>query len=178
MQGVFKARTSSCPEGMWDLHLLVAAFPAEDGVSLAMSSMLMQADWTGSVQLRSKDPTELPEVTEFDLAADTDLDRALEGVALARRLAASEALDGLVAEELAPGPDVTREELRSRGRGGLTNYFHPVATCAMGPVADSTGRVHGFENLHVVDASIIPRPLRSSPHLSVLALAERAADRL
>jgi choline dehydrogenase len=178
MQGIFKARTSTCPEGSWDLHLLVAAFPDDDGLSLGMSSMLMQADWTGSVQLRSKDPTELPEVAEFDLAADADLDRVLEGVSLARRLASSEAVDGLVAEELAPGADVTREELRSRGRDGLTSYFHPVATCAMGPIADSSGLVHGFENLHVVDASIIPRPLRSSPHLTVLALAERAAERL
>jgi choline dehydrogenase len=178
LQGVLKTRTSTCPEGSCDLHLLAAAFPADDGVSLAMSSMLMQADWTGSVQLRSKDPTELPEVAEFDLAADTDLDRVLEGVSLARRLASSEALNGLVAEELAPGADVTREELRSRGRGGLTNYFHPVATCAMGPISDSSGRIHGFENLHVVDASIIPRPLQSSPHLTVLALAERAAERL
>jgi choline dehydrogenase len=48
----------------------------------------------------------------------------------------------------------------------------------MGPISDSSGRIHGFENLHVVDASIIPRPLRSSPHLTVLALAERAAERL
>jgi choline dehydrogenase len=99
-------------------------------------------------------------------------------VSLARRLASTKALEGLVAEELAPGPGVTREELRSRGRGGLTNYFHPVATCAMGPIVDSSGRVHDFENLHVMDASIIPRPLRSSPHLTVLALAERAAEHL
>jgi choline dehydrogenase len=178
LQGVIKARTSGCPEGSWDLHLLAAAFPAEGGVSLGMSSMLMQADWTGSVTLRSKDPTELPEVTALDLSADGDLDAVLEGVALARRLASSDALTDLVAEELAPGADVTPEELRGRGRAGLTNYFHPVATCAMGPVTDSSGRIHGLENVHVVDASVIPRPLRSSPHLSVLALAERAAERL
>jgi choline dehydrogenase len=178
LQGVIKARTSTCPEGTWDLHLLVGAFPTEDGGSLGMSSMLMRADWTGSVQLRSKDPTELPEVTEFDLSADSDLDGVLEGVALARRLASSDAMAGLVSEELAPGADVTPEELRSRGRSGLTNYFHPVATCAMGPVTDSSGQVHGLENLHVVDASVIPRSLRSSPHLTVLALAERAAERL
>jgi choline dehydrogenase len=178
LQGVIKARTSICPDGTWDLHLLAAAFPADDGVSLGMSSMLMQAEWTGSVTLRSKDPTKLPEVSELDLAAESDLDAVLEGVALARRLASSDALEGLVADELAPGDEMTPEDLRSRGRGGLTNYFHPVATCAMGPITDSLGQVHGFENLHVVDASVIPRPLRSSPHLTVLALAERAAERL
>jgi choline dehydrogenase len=83
-----------------------------------------------------------------------------------------------VADELAPGADATLEELRALGRAALTTYFHPVGTCAMGRVTDSTGKVRGFENLHVMDASIIPGPLRASPHLTVLALAERAADLL
>jgi choline dehydrogenase len=178
MQGVFKARSTGCPENTWDLHLLVAVFPAGDGVVLAMSSMLLQAEWSGTVRLRSSDPAELPEVTELNLFNDADLTAALEGVALARRLVGTEALTGLAGDELSPGADATPEEIRSRGRSGLTTYFHPVGTCAMGRVTDSSGRVNGFENLHVVDASIIPDPLRASPHLSVLALAERAAELL
>ena len=38
--------------------------------------------------------------------------------------------------------------------------YHPCGTCSMGSddssVTDSEGRVHGFSNLRVVDASIIP----------------------
>jgi choline dehydrogenase len=177
-QGVFKGRTNSCPDGLWDLHLLTAVFPAGDGVVLALSSMLLQAEWTGSVRLRSTDAADLPRVTELDLETGGDLDHALEGVDLARRLAGTEALSGRIAEELAPGPDTTPESIRAGGRDALTTYFHPVATCAMGEVTDAAGRVRGFENLRVVDASVIPRPLRASPHLTVLALAERAADLL
>jgi choline dehydrogenase len=178
IEGVFKARTASGPEGLWDLHLLAATFPAGDGVVLALSSMLLQAEWTGSVRLRSTDPADLPRVTEIDLETGRDLGAAMEGVDLARELAGTEALRPRIAEELAPGPDSTPESIRAAGRSALTTYFHPVATCAMGETTDAAGRVHGFENLHVVDAAIIPRPLRASPHLTVLALAERAADRL
>ncbi len=177
-QGVFKARTSSCPEGLWDLHLLPAVFPAGDGVVLALSSMLLQAEWMGSVRLRSSDPSDLPRVSELHLETGGDLRSALEGVELARRLAGTEALGERIAEELEPGPDSTPESIRAGGREALTTYFHPVATCAMGAVTDAAGLVRGFENLHVVDASVIPRPLRASPHLTVLALAERAADLL
>jgi choline dehydrogenase len=176
--GVFKARTGACPEGLWDLHLLTATFPAGDGVVLALSSMLLQAEWTGSVRLRSTDPSDLPRVLEIDLDTGRDLDAALEGVELARRLVGAEPLRERIAEELAPGPDATAESIRAGGRDALTTYFHPVGTCAMGVTTDAVGVVSGFENLHVVDASVIPRPLRASPHLTVLALAERAADRL
>ena len=176
IQGVIKARTGSCPAGRWDLHLLAAVFPAGDEVVLALSSMLLQPEWTGTVRLRSSDPTELPMVTELDLTTGDDLGAAWDGVELARRLVDTEALAGRVARELEPGSGVTPDELLARGRAGLTTYFHPVATCGMGTVTDELGRVDGFENLHVVDASAIPRPLRASPHLTVLALAERAAE--
>ncbi len=46
----------------------------------------------------------------------------------------------------------------------------------MGEMTDGDGCVRGFENLRVVDASIIPRPLRASPNLTVLAVAERIAE--
>lgn len=178
MQGVVKARTSSCPEALWDLHLLVAVFPAGDGVVLSSSSMLLQPEWEGSVSLRSADPAVLPAVTGLNLTTGRDLDAALEGVELARRLVDTDALRERVAGELQPGTDVTPDELRARGRDGLTTYFHPVGSCAMGQVTDSAGRLHGFENLRVVDASVIPQPLRASPHLTVMALAERAAGLL
>jgi choline dehydrogenase len=178
VQGVFKAGTGSCPEGLWDLHLLAAVFPAGDGAVLALSSMLLQAEWTGNVRLRSTDPSELPQVSELDLETGGDLSAALEGVGLARKLADTDALSGRIAEELAPGPESTPEAIRAAGRQALTTYFHPVATCAMGQTTDAAGLVRGFENLHVIDASVIPRPLRASPHLTVLALAERAVDRL
>lgn len=45
-------------------------------------------------------------------------------------------------------------------------------------VVDSSGRVHGMENLYVVDGSILPRSSRENPSLTIYAWALRVADRL
>jgi choline dehydrogenase-like flavoprotein len=59
---------------------------------------------------------------------------------------------------------------------------HPAGTCAIGrannpaAVVDSTCRVHGVENLRVVDASVMPRIPRANTNLPTMMVAERAAD--
>jgi 5-(hydroxymethyl)furfural/furfural oxidase len=59
---------------------------------------------------------------------------------------------------------------------------HPVSTCAMGraddpmAVVDAQCRVYGFDNLRVVDASIMPRVPSANTNLPTIMVAERAAD--
>jgi 5-(hydroxymethyl)furfural/furfural oxidase len=61
---------------------------------------------------------------------------------------------------------------------------HPVGTCAMGraddplAVVDPHYQVYGFENLFVVDASIMPVIPSANTNLPTLMLAEHAADRI
>ena len=43
-------------------------------------------------------------------------------------------------------------------------------------VVDQYGRVYGVDGLRVVDASIMPDTVRANLNLSVIAIAERAAD--
>ena len=63
----------------------------------------------------------------------------------------------------------------------IVGNHHPVGTCSMGPasdpaaVVDASLRVHGVDNLYVVDASIFPSIPRANVHLTVLGVAERAA---
>ena len=45
-------------------------------------------------------------------------------------------------------------------------------------VVDSAGHVHGIENLHVADASIMPQIPRANTNLPVLVVAERIAGLL
>lgn len=56
-----------------------------------------------------------------------------------------------------------------------TPMFHPVGTCAMGAVVDSSARVTGVDNLRVVDASIMPSIPRANTNLPTLMLAEKCA---
>jgi choline dehydrogenase-like flavoprotein len=177
-QGLIKARSSDCAEGIWDLHLLTGLFPANGGHVLAGSAMLLQPEWRGTVRLRSAAPAVLPEVTDYAFDSDADLAHALEGVELGRRLAGSVVAEGLVERELEPGESADADAIRHRGRDGISAYFHPVGTCAMGEVTDHSGRVLGFENLVVADASLMPAIPRAGTNLTVLAVAERVADLL
>ena len=43
------------------------------------------------------------------------------------------------------------------------------------PIVDSFGRVHGFENLHVNDASLLPDAPGVNPQAGIMAIADRNA---
>jgi choline dehydrogenase-like flavoprotein len=45
-------------------------------------------------------------------------------------------------------------------------------------VVDARGRVHGMDNLHVVDGSVLPRSSRVNPSLTIYAWALRVAAQL
>jgi len=61
--------------------------------------------------------------------------------------------------------------------------YHPAGTCRMGApddqleVGDPACRVIGADGLSVVDASIMPRPVRANTNVPVIMLAEHAAER-
>jgi cellobiose dehydrogenase (acceptor) len=54
---------------------------------------------------------------------------------------------------------------------------HWGGTCPLGSAVDpATLRVHGTENIHVVDASLHPAPLSAHPVATIMAVAEKAGD--
>ena len=60
---------------------------------------------------------------------------------------------------------------------------HPMGTNRMGAnpresVVDPEGRVWGWRNLHVADASIFPTSLGVNPQLTIMAMCTRIAERL
>jgi choline dehydrogenase-like flavoprotein len=64
----------------------------------------------------------------------------------------------------------------------VTTGQHISGTCKMGPgsdpmaVVDQHGRVHGLQNLRVVDASIMPNCIRANTNVTTMMIGERIAD--
>ena len=88
----------------------------------------------------------------------------------------------IIVSELKPGPDQRdRSDLEADLRRRLMLIYHPVGTCRMSDegddaVVDSRLRVHGVENLRVVDASVMPVIPGGNTNAPTIMIAERAAD--
>ena len=100
----------------------------------------------------------------------------------ARNILNQSAFDEFNAGELSPGPEVESDEevLNWVAKDGET-ALHPSCTCKMGTdgmsvVDPKSMKVHGVENLRVVDASVMPYITNGNIYAPVMMLAEKAAD--
>lgn len=171
-----KAASRGCPAGSWDLHLVPWTNPAEDGEGYEASVGVfhMKPTSAGRVRLRSRDPRDLPIVERGFLRDPSDLPTIVEGLELARSLAAQPSLARLLGDEREPGAEVLGPYARRTARC----YFHPAGTCGIGRVVDPLGRVLGIEGLVVADASVMPTIPRANTNLTTVAIAERVAETL
>ena len=138
----------------------------------------------GSIAIGSGDPMEPPRIVPNYLSTSHDVRQALAGARLLRRLAATGALQAVIASETLPGAAcASDEELLTDFRARADTIFHPVGTCAMGPtpataVVDSRLRVHGIRGLRVVDASVFPSITSANTQAPTIMVAEKAASML
>lgn len=165
-QVIVKGRSRLCPEDAWDIHLFPATDPGKDELghptgSYELSAVVfaLKPRSQGRVRLAGPGPNVPPIIEHGFLSDEADLEVLVDGLALLRRLGASDALSRYTAGEVRPGLDVDPEAyVRETVRG----YFHPVGTCALGAVVEGGGAVLGHENLYVADASVMPTIPRSN----------------
>ncbi len=82
--------------------------------------------------------------------------------------------------------DVMRDEKKMEEwiREGVQGDWHACGTCKMGAeddgmaVVDPVGRVHGAENLRVVDASIMPSVPCANTNISTIMIGEKMSDHI
>ncbi|WP_406079032.1 GMC family oxidoreductase [Micromonospora sp. NBC_00858] len=135
----------------------------------------------GTVRLASADPGVAPLIDPNYLGHPSDIRRLVEGIQVARTIAATEPFDGWRGGEVLPGPDVRHPAgLREYLRWGTGTYYHPVGTCAMGTDVEAVVgpdlRVHGLDGLRVADASVMPRIVSVNTNPATIMIGEKAAD--
>ncbi len=135
----------------------------------------------GHVRIRNADAKAEPEILFNYLSTEQDRKECRAGVRLTQEVFAQKAFDRFRGEELSPGPKVkTDEELDAHIRREIETAYHPSCTCPMGAdamaVVDGSGRVHGVQNLRVVDASIMPNIVSGNLNAPTIMVAEKLAD--
>jgi choline dehydrogenase len=135
----------------------------------------------GTVRIKSADPAQAPAIQPRYMTAAADRECMIRGMQLTRRIMGQPAIKRYVAEERLPGPNVATDEgLLAYARETGTTIFHPASTCRMGSdrtaVVDERLRVHGFENLRVADASIMPTVVSGNTNAACVMIGEKCAD--
>jgi len=134
----------------------------------------------GRMALASSDPFVPPRLAPNYFSHEADRRIAVEGMKLARRIAATPPLADFISAEHLPGDDVrSDDEIEGyfRETGGCVS--HQVGTCKMGTdrmaVVDSRLRVHGLRGLRVADASIMPTLISGNTNAAAIMIGEKAA---
>ena len=86
-----------------------------------------------------------------------------------------------VKEEINPGLECqTDEDFIEHCKKSGGSLLHPVGTCQMGvgldAVVDTKLKVHGVENLRVIDASIMPKIVSGNTNAATIMIGEKGAD--
>jgi choline dehydrogenase len=161
--------------------LLEHGFVQPGGHGFAFQPTVVLHASTGTIRLRSRDPTESPLIQPDYLESETDIRTLVRGVKLSRELAGTTAFAPFTGPEFEPGPHVkTDEEIREFIRNRAESLYHPVGSCKMGTdrmaVVDPKLRVHGTQGLRVADASIMPLLPNGNTNAPCIMIGEKAVD--
>ena len=185
-QTLAKLRSSHCEEA-FDLHLAPVAAVQEESllagrILLAVACMAPRS--RGRLTLASTDPERSPVIDHGYLEDAADLAVIVDGVRIARELAATAPLAALIGHETGALAGLDGDALGEGIRRTHGHYYHPVGTARMGraddaqAVCDPDGRVHGLEDLWVADCSLIPTIPRANTNIPAVLVGARVAQAL
>jgi len=145
-----------------------------------MYSHAQRTESTGSMHVRSADPSAPPKIGFRFLQTVNDRLLAIASIRMARAIVESPPLGETIAEELAPGAHIqSDEEILEYVRTEGTITHHMVGTCRMGQdpmaVTDERLRVHGLEGLRVADASVMPTMTSGNTNIPSIMIGEKCA---
>ena len=132
----------------------------------------------GSVRLSGPHSADPPIIDPAYLSDERDRGAFRDSLRLAREIGHASPLDAWRDSEILPGPHVRSDAaVDAFLADAAMTHHHPVGTCQMGAgdhaVVDGDLRVHGLDNLYVVDASVIPTITTGPVNAAVTAIAEQ-----
>ncbi|MEA9391253.1 GMC family oxidoreductase N-terminal domain-containing protein [Acerihabitans sp. TG2] len=137
----------------------------------------------GRLAIVSADSRATPFIDPAYLHSEHDRQAFVRALTLARAIGGGRALKEWRETEYLPGVEIKDDAQLNHfiARAAITHH-HPVGTCQMGrdaatSVVDGRLKVHGVDNVWIVDASAIPCITSGPIHAALLAMAESfAAD--
>ncbi|KAL4711780.1 hypothetical protein ACJJTC_005949 [Scirpophaga incertulas] len=144
----------------------------------------------GKIVLKSNDPNEHPLIYANYFTEHDDLNAVIEGYKQhIYELSKSKVFQTIGIKQVWIDLDACKkyekssdEFLECYSRHMTFSLYHPSGTAKMGPssdestVVDSELRVKNFENLRVIDASIMPDIVKGNTNAPVIMIAEKGAD--
>ena len=136
----------------------------------------------GEVNIVNSDSRENPKIKMNYLSTPEDRQVAAKGLNLIRKIVMqTDTFKKYQPEEYRPGIHIKDdEELVKAASEYSQTIFHPVGTCKMGreeeSVVNDKLKVHGIENLRIIDASIMPNITSGNTNAPTIMIAEKGAD--
>ena len=173
------------PQDWPEVEYLTSTAAAPDGSSLGLMSAALSAPLSrGNVSIISSDISTPPSI---DLGWYTDSANADAQISIAAFKRLRQAFDKIsnitTSPELSPGSTVqSDQDILTYIRNTSIPLYHAGGTCAMGrvndtrAVVDGQARVHGVQNLRVVDMSAVPFIPPGHPQATAYMLAEKIAE--
>jgi choline dehydrogenase len=146
------------------------------------SSTFTQTRYRGRIGLRSADPAAPPRIEMQLLGHPDDLRDTLRGMEMVHEIMAQSAMKELTKGQFSPEAECrSQAQWEAYARDYSVPSYHPVGTCRMGSddravVDPGSLRVHGVQNLRVIDASVMPKITTGNTNAPTMMIAERGAD--
>jgi choline dehydrogenase len=148
----------------------------------SIGGFLLYPESRGFVHSKSSDPFDFPKIDPRYLSSEEDRRGCVDLLKLIRLISSSSEMNNVIQEETRPGSTISSDEdLLDYVRSSGQTAWHTVGTCRMGnnpsdSVVNSELMVHGFKNLRVADASIMPTIASSNTNAPSMMIGERAAS--
>ncbi|XP_068085640.1 glucose dehydrogenase [FAD, quinone] [Anabrus simplex] len=163
--------------------------PIQDKPAYQVFPFQMRPKSRGRITLKDSDINTPPLINPNAFSEEEDIQIQIAGIRKVMEISRAPALQYIGAafyDKPLPLCEAYEFDSDDYWRCALLNFsisiYHQCGTCKMGPESDETAvvnsrlKVHGVENLRVVDASVFPQIISGHLQVPTYMVAERAAD--